>query len=63
MKRVLAERAAETYVLGSEEKIGAVSPFTVLPFDEVTGIIVDPAAPATSLAALDRRGVPLLRAG
>ncbi|POX66217.1 DeoR family transcriptional regulator [Microbacterium sp. Ru50] len=63
MKRVLAERAAETYVLGSEEKIGAVSPFTVLPFDEVTGVIVDPAAPATSLAALDRRGVPLLGAG
>lgn len=40
-----------------------MSPFAVLPFDEVTGVIVDPAAPATSLEALDRRGVPLLRAG
>lgn len=63
MKRVLAERAAETYVLGSEEKIGAVSPFAVLPFESVAGVIVDPDAPSSGLDALERRGVALLPAG
>ncbi|WP_424448531.1 DeoR/GlpR family DNA-binding transcription regulator [Microbacterium arborescens] len=63
MKRVLAERSAETYVLGSEEKIGAVSPFTVLPFESVAGVIVDPGAPSSGLDALERRGVALLPAG
>ncbi|ANC31717.1 DeoR/GlpR family DNA-binding transcription regulator [Isoptericola dokdonensis] len=46
MKRLLASRAAETYVLGSAEKIGAASPYSVLPFDAVTAVITD--APAGS---------------
>ncbi|MDI6101000.1 DeoR/GlpR family DNA-binding transcription regulator [Actinoplanes sp. NEAU-A12] len=48
MKRTLASRAAETYVLASSEKIGAASPFLVLPPDRVTAIITDapPAHPA-----------------
>lgn len=41
MKRTLASRAAETYVLASAEKIGAASPFRVLPPDRVTAIITD----------------------
>jgi DeoR/GlpR family transcriptional regulator of sugar metabolism len=44
MKRLLARRAADTYVLASAEKIGAASPFEVLPLAEVAGIITD--APA-----------------
>jgi DeoR/GlpR family transcriptional regulator of sugar metabolism len=47
MKRTLSCRAADTYVLASNEKLGAVSDFTVLPFDEVAGIVTDadPASP------------------
>jgi DeoR/GlpR family transcriptional regulator of sugar metabolism len=41
MKRTLAGRAAETYVLASSEKIGAASPFLVLPADRVTAIVTD----------------------
>lgn len=41
MKRALAARAADTYVLASSEKIGAASPFTVLPLTSVSGIITD----------------------
>lgn len=41
MKRTLATRAAETYVLGSSEKIGAASPFQVVPIEEVRAIITD----------------------
>jgi DeoR/GlpR family transcriptional regulator of sugar metabolism len=41
MKRTLAGRAAETYVLASAEKIGAASAYRVLPLAGVTGIITD----------------------
>lgn len=41
MKRALASRAAETYVLGSNEKIGTASRYTVLPLDQVAGVITD----------------------
>ncbi|MEL7975351.1 DeoR/GlpR family DNA-binding transcription regulator [Isoptericola sp. F-RaC21] len=41
MKRALASRAAETYVLGSSEKVGAASPYRVIGFDAVAGVITD----------------------
>ncbi|QEO15994.1 DeoR/GlpR transcriptional regulator [Agromyces intestinalis] len=41
MKRALASRAAETYVLASDEKIGAASRYAVLPLDAVAGVITD----------------------
>lgn len=41
MKRALAGRAAETYVLGSAEKIGAASPFQVIPLESASAIITD----------------------
>lgn len=41
MKRLLARRAADTYVLASAEKIGAASPFEVVPLADVAGIITD----------------------
>ena len=57
MKRTLASRAADTYVLASSEKIGAASPFQVLPPDRVTAIITDapPSHPALT-------GLPVLTA-
>jgi len=41
MKRALAARAADTYVLASAEKLGAVSPYKVLDLDAVAGIVTD----------------------
>lgn len=41
-KRALAARSADTFVLGSAEKIGAVSRFPVLSLDEITGVVTDP---------------------
>lgn len=41
-KRAIAERCAETIVLASEEKIGAVSRFPVLDLAAVTAVITDP---------------------
>jgi DeoR/GlpR family transcriptional regulator of sugar metabolism len=61
VKRALIARAAETVVLASPEKIGAVSPYLVAP---VTGTaIVTTAGQATpTLKALERRGARLIRA-
>ena len=61
MKRTLAGRAAETYVLASSEKIGAASAFVVLPFEEVSGIITDAPADHPVLAHLERAGVATIR--
>ena len=56
MKRALARRAADTYVLASAEKIGAASPFAVLPLDEVAGIVTDADPQHPVLAELQRSG-------
>lgn len=61
MKRALAARAGDTYVLASSEKIGAASPFEVLPLDAVSGVVTD-AADGPALQALTDAGVPLVRA-
>jgi DeoR/GlpR family transcriptional regulator of sugar metabolism len=60
MKRALASRAAETYVLASDEKIGAASRYSVLPFEAVTGILTDTSASNATLEALRTAGAPLL---
>jgi DeoR/GlpR family transcriptional regulator of sugar metabolism len=41
MKRTLASRAADTYVLASTEKIGAVSAYKVLDLNDTTAILTD----------------------
>jgi DeoR/GlpR family transcriptional regulator of sugar metabolism len=60
MKRTLSERAADTYVLASSEKIGAVSPFAVLPLADVAGIVTDTDPSNVTLKALQRTGTALL---
>jgi DeoR/GlpR family transcriptional regulator of sugar metabolism len=41
MKRALAGRAADTYVLASSEKIGTVSAYKVLELRATTAILTD----------------------
>ena len=62
MKRTLAGRAADTYVLASSEKIGTASPFTVLPLAEVSGIITDAPADHGTVLALQRIGAVIINA-
>ena len=62
MKRALAGRAAETYVLASSEKIGAASPFTVLPLASVSGIITDAPEEDPTIQELRAADVPILTA-
>ncbi|MDY0946340.1 DeoR/GlpR family DNA-binding transcription regulator [Frigoribacterium sp. CFBP9039] len=63
MKRVLASRAAETWVLGSGEKIGAASPHQVLPLDGVSGLVLDVTGGGEALADLRETGTRIVEAG
>ena len=49
-------------MLGSAEKIGAASPFTVIGLGDVAGIITDAPLADPTLAALVKAGVSLLPA-
>lgn len=63
MKRALAARAAETYVLASSEKIGTASPYRVLPWGQVSGIITDAAPTDEVIRQLLALDVELLHTG
>ena len=64
MKRTLASRAVETYVLASAEKLGAASRYPVLPLSAVSGVITDgspaPGSAADTVTALADQEVTLL---
>lgn len=62
MKRALSRRAADTYVLGSAEKIGAASRFLVMPLADVTGVITDVDPADQALQRLVEAGVTVLQA-
>ncbi|NAZ88198.1 DeoR/GlpR family DNA-binding transcription regulator, partial [Kineococcus indalonis] len=62
VKRALAARAAETYVLASAEKVGAASAHVVLPLAEVAGIVTDLGPDDPAVAALTAAGHRVLHA-
>lgn len=62
MKRALAARAADTWILASSEKIGTASRFRVLPFEKITGLITDAAPHDPAVEALTALGVEILTA-
>ncbi|WP_328611665.1 DeoR/GlpR family DNA-binding transcription regulator [Amycolatopsis sp. NBC_00345] len=62
MKRALARRAADTYVLASAEKVGAASRFSVLPLADVAGVVTDAAAEDPTVRRLGELGVEVLPA-
>ncbi len=62
MKRTLARRAADTWVLASSEKIGAASPFAVLPLAAVSGIVTDAAPDDAVVQELRDSGVVIVHA-
>jgi len=63
VKRALSASAAETIVLASPEKLNAVSPYLVAPIGEITGMIVAASTRRKTLAAFERAGVAITKAG
>ncbi|MER5618801.1 DeoR/GlpR family DNA-binding transcription regulator [Streptomyces sp. NPDC002215] len=60
MKRALSARAADTYILASCEKIGTASPYRVLPWEKITGLIIDADPHDTAIEQLKTLGVGVL---
>ena len=63
MKRALARRAADTYVLASAEKVGAASPFLVLPLAAVSGVVTDAAPDDPAVRQLLAAGARIVEPG
>jgi DeoR/GlpR family transcriptional regulator of sugar metabolism len=61
VKQALCKRAAETYVLASEEKLGAVSQYLVVGLAEVSGLIVEAATPDALLQPYRALGLNIIR--
>ena len=61
VKRALHERAAETVVLASPEKLMAASPFVVAPLAEISELVVARGTPARVMRALRTAGVQVRR--
>ncbi len=62
VKRALMARAAETYVLASEEKLNAASAYVIAKVRDVAGVIVNKEADGAALAGLRAAGVNLVLA-
>ncbi|MFD5462819.1 DeoR/GlpR family DNA-binding transcription regulator [Kitasatospora sp. NPDC127059] len=62
MKRALAARAAETYILASSEKIGTASRFRVMPWNKISGLITDANPDDAIVEQLRALGVEILAA-
>ncbi|WP_372524254.1 DeoR/GlpR family DNA-binding transcription regulator [Piscinibacter sp.] len=60
VKRALHERAAETVVLASHEKLGAASPFVVAPLRELAALVVPPRSPIKMIRALRATGLKVI---
>ena len=63
MKRALASRAAETYILASAEKIGTASPYQVIPLSQASAIITDAPPESATVQELRARRVEVITAG
>jgi DeoR/GlpR family transcriptional regulator of sugar metabolism len=61
VKRALHERAAETIVLASAEKLMAASPFLVAPFREISLLVVPQKTPDRVVRTLRAGGVKVER--
>lgn len=62
IKRALSKQAAETIVLASREKLGATSPFLVVPLTEVDALVIENDIPVAVIEPFRRLGITLIQA-
>ena len=62
VKRALCHAAAETFVLASQEKLGAASPYAVVGLDEISGIITERAADKALTKPFEKMKMAVIRA-
>jgi DeoR/GlpR family transcriptional regulator of sugar metabolism len=62
VKRALSHAAAETFVLASQEKLGAASPYAVVGLDEISGIITERGADKALTKPFEKLKIAVIRA-
>lgn len=62
VKYALCQQAAETFVLASQEKLGAASQYIIAPLADVSGLIVEQAVTDDILAPYLEMGLSIIRA-
>ncbi|MBZ3692419.1 DeoR/GlpR family DNA-binding transcription regulator [Phyllobacterium calauticae] len=62
IKRALSRHAAETIVLASSEKLGAASPYVILPMNEAQGLVVERSTAEETIAAYRKAGMTVTKA-
>lgn len=62
IKRMLSRHAAETVVLASREKLGAASPYQVVPLSDIDTLLVESELPDELTAPYRRLGVTVVEA-
>jgi DeoR/GlpR family transcriptional regulator of sugar metabolism len=61
-QRMLISRAADTYVLGSLDKIGTATPYTITGPSDVAGIVTDAPSYHPTIHQLSQQGVNIIQA-
>ncbi len=61
IKRALSRQASETVVLASREKLGAVSPFVILPLSEIDALVLEDGLPEELTEPYRAAGVVLIQ--
>lgn len=62
IKRLLSRHAAETVLLASREKLGAVAPFAIVGLEEIGTLIVEAGLPDEVITPFRRGGLTILEA-
>jgi DeoR/GlpR family transcriptional regulator of sugar metabolism len=62
MRRILIGRAADTYVLGSLDKLGTVAPYRLAGLSDVAGIVTDAPSYHPTVQELRKLGVNIVQA-
>lgn len=62
IKRLISQQAAETVVLASREKLGAASPYLIMPLAHASAIVVEPALPEKVLKPFRIPGMDIVEA-
>jgi DeoR/GlpR family transcriptional regulator of sugar metabolism len=62
IKRTISRHSAETIVLASSEKLGAVSAYHVIDLDHIDGLIVEKSCRSDLIETFRSKGIPVSRA-
>ncbi|MGL4609775.1 MAG: DeoR/GlpR family DNA-binding transcription regulator [Trueperaceae bacterium] len=62
IKHALSQRAAETILLASSEKLNAASPYLIMPLSQLSGLIVEKSVSPSVVKPFEKAGIVITRA-